>query len=857
MDDQIPSNTQQGQGFDLSDVLSKVPRYSHAIEAAGASARQVPIALLLHRGLNLCAAEFSALHLKRFFLPIDPANPIDRIETILEDSSADVLVVDHTTRHLVKELSELSCANVVDLSETPTDGFDCTAPQNFNDLISLQPEDLAYLIYTSGSTGRPKGVPVHWSALENHNAWFIKQFELSPNDRCTQLMSEGFDVSIQDILPTLRSGASLYPPDKELLSDPFRFFEWIEENQLTVLSFPTALWHTLVPVLSKRRLPESVRLVLIGGEQVNPHLVEQWFSLVDASRVRLVNMYGPTEVTIASMFCELSPERSSAIGKPIDNIDAFLLDADGGVISKTEVVGELVLSGTGVARGYWNRPEETTSAFFQSEAPGKQCYRTGDLARYDDQGNFLFVGRKDNQVKLRGFRIELNEIALTVSSHPLIENAIVKKVEQGREFLACFAVPVAGVDSGDAEFEDDLRRHLLGSLPEYMIPSAFQFVSQFPLTVGGKVDTGELLKMLEQKESPDRTGADGSETVRRICRVWKEVLGQQPDSLNATFVDSGGDSLTAMTFVLRLQQEFDLAGVGLAALAIHNTVERLAVLVDELTSDGTSNSTSIEPAVTHFQPESDTMSEPVVVLFHPAGGGCYQYNELLNEELLKRHEIVIVESPFLNRDLPAGENPTVAQIAKEYYPAVVKRLTAGREVIVGGYSFGAVLAWEFAQLLKQDGHPVKRVINIDQPVPSEFRICGIFKRMGNWMARLKYPRTNLQEFKRVRKLNQARAASQAATQKGGDNPLSELSHLACLEDFYVGIENDYTPKPADLEMILIRGELFRSKFEFPEDYGWSAVTESLRTVRVPGSHATLFNERFIGELRNAFAEALN
>ena len=125
------------------------------------------------------------------------------------------------------------------------------------------------------------------------------------------------------------------------------------------------------------------------------------------------------------------------------------------------------------------------------------------------------------------------------------------------------------------------------------------------------------------------------------------------------------------------------------------------------------------------------------------------------------------------------------------------------------------------------------------------------------MARLKYPRTNLQEFKRVRKLNQARAASQAASQKGGDNPLSELSHLACLEDFYVGIENDYTPKPADLEMILIRGELFRSKFEFPEDYGWSAVTESLRTVRVPGSHATLFNERFIGELRNAFAEALN
>jgi len=389
------------QGFDLGDVLSKIPRYSEAISAAGDSSRQSPVALLLSRGLNLCAAEFSVLHLKRFFLPIDPLNPIERIETLLNDSSADVVVVDETTKHLA---SKISCSSIVDLSGISNDQCDLAAPRNFDDLIALQPDDLSYLIYTSGSTGRPKGVPVHWSALNNHNKWFIKEFNLSSDDRCTQLMSAGFDVSIQDIFPVLRSGASLYPVSKELLNDPFRFFKWIEANQLTVLSFPTALWHTLVPVLSKQPLPSSVRLVLIGGEPVNPQLVQQWFSSVDSSQVRLVNLYGPTEVTIASTFCELSQEKLSCIGKPIDNIQAYLLDKDDNVITRPDTVGEIVLSGAGVVNGYWNRPEQTARAFFQSPSFNVHCYRTGDLASYNDQRELSYVGRKDNQIKLRGYR---------------------------------------------------------------------------------------------------------------------------------------------------------------------------------------------------------------------------------------------------------------------------------------------------------------------------------------------------------------------------------------------------------------------------------------------------------------------
>jgi len=296
----------------------------------------VPVALLLPRGLNLAAAEFSVLYQGRFFLPIDPINPIDRIETILQDSSADIIVVDQTTKYLV---SQLSTSNVVDLSEIEVDTLDFSGPSNLDELISLQPDDLAYMIYTSGSTGLPKGVPVHWSALENHNQWFIDEFDLTPDDRCSQLMSSGFDVSVQEIFPVLRSGAQLFPVSKDLLTDPIRFFQWVESNQLTVLTFPTALWNTLVPSLANHPLPQSVRLVLIGGEQVNPEVVRQWFSCVDSNAVRLVNNYGPTEGTIVSTFCDLSPALLSAIGKPISNIGSATV--------------RVILRGT-TNRGTWN-----------------------------------------------------------------------------------------------------------------------------------------------------------------------------------------------------------------------------------------------------------------------------------------------------------------------------------------------------------------------------------------------------------------------------------------------------------------------------------------------------------------------
>ena len=821
-----------------------VPCYSHAIRTANSTPSQVPVALLLPQGLNLCAAEFAVLHLQRFFLPIDPANPTNRIEAILDDSSADVLVVDHSTRHLV---SSLSCSNVVDLSEISTDDFQHESPGSLEHMNDLSPNDLVYMIYTSGSTGRPKGVPVHWAALDNHNQWFIKEFDLSPDDRCTQLFSPGFDVSIQDIFPALRSGASLYPASRDLLTDPCKFFQWIEDNQLTVLSFPTALWHTLVPFLSKRKLPESVRLVLIGGEQVNPRLVEHWFSNVDSDQIRLVNMYGPTEVTIASSFCELSPQQTRAIGKPIDNIQIHLLDKANNTVTKPGVTGEIVLSGTGVVKGYWNRADQTQKAFFQSDSHGgKRSYRTGDLARYDARGDLVFVGRKDSQVKLRGFRIELNEVALAISSHPKIEDAVVRKAGD-RDSLVCFAVAAGSDQAVDyAVVEKELRVHLRNTLPEYMIPTAIEFVSQFPVTVGGKVDAAKLLEILNQKDAIDFE--DSTNTESFVCGVWKDVLGRNPDSLDATFEASGGDSLKAMSIVLQLEQKFDLNGIGLATLAVHNSVRTLAAHVDKLS---TAKKTDLHQPLVTFLPSTGTgKKQACLLLFHPSGGSGYFYHELIDESVLENFSVVIVESPYLTRELPA-EKQTVNQIARQYFSAVNQHLVAGQHVIPAGYSFGGLLAWEFSQLLQQENYQVGHVINIDQPVPSEIHTCGIGKRISNWLVRLKYPRDTLQDL--AKKLDRI----QTASRKKLSSQSSELFHMVDVEEFYFAVEENYVPSASSMEMTLIRGEIFLAKFDLPQDYGWSKITESLRTVFVSGTHSTLFHKRFVGGLRKALVECLN
>ena len=813
--------------------------------------KEFPVAILLSRGINLYASQFAVLSNGSFFLPIDPKNPANRTRYLLENSETKIVLVDHTTAALVEDCPP--GVTVVNVDDHPS--TDAHWPENtdLGSLLKHQPDDLAYMIYTSGSTGQPKGVPIHWSAIDNHNRWFIKEFSIGTNDRCLQIASPGFDISLEEVLPTLRAGASLYPAPKSVLENPRSFFHWIAKHELTVLNIPTALWHTLVPLLAEYQLPDSVRLVLVGGEQVSASVVEQWHSHIDPNQVRLVNAYGPTEVTITCTFCDLYPGQPLSIGRPIANIDCHLIDESNQLVTDCEQPGELYFSGAGLSRGYWNNPEQTRKAFSAFPAlGGRQAYRTGDLAKFDRDGNLHFLGRSDTQVKLRGFRIELEEISKTVVRHPSVQHAVVRKLGDVHEQLVCFLVPVnshSGNKDLDRRLELQLIKFLRSELPEHMLPSQFVFLDQLPLTVGGKIDLQKLESMQQPVSETEITWNTQTESL--VADSWKATLGYYPETPQSQFEESGGDSLSAMTFVIELERRFPGRRFGVASISAYPSVVDIAHFIDANPIKESANPNA--PIITLVNDEPGCQKD-CLLFFHPAGGGGYLYQPLISDWLLKEYSVVMVESPFLTGTIPSVAEPlAIDSIVGPYADAIASQLNLNSKVVATGYSLGGILAFEVANRLHEKGFDIDRVINIDQPTPSSILGASLTQRVLNWLYRLRSPWVNLQDLIETRHKNKLRSGRKTEQE---DPAIDEIFQSIQLEDFYVGSENTYEPQPADLDLHLIRGGVFEAKYALMKDYGWTDFSRKLHIHRMYGLHTTLFKEPNINQLIELFNHAL-
>src|SRR5260370_2909212 len=296
-----------------------------------------------------------------------------------------------------------------------------------NPAIEITPRNLAYIIYTSGSTGNPKGVAVEHRSLVNFVESAVTAYEIQTGDRVLQFASLSFDLSAEEIYPALTCGATVVLRTDEMISSSRDFLKQCDAWRVTVLDLPTAYWHELTDALDREgvTLPESIRLMIIGGEKALLERVRVWQSFAGES-VRLVNSYGPTETTVVATMCDLRQDHGNglpqnvSIGRPIPNTTLFVLDELGQPVP-IGVPGELYIGGAGVARGYLNRPELTAEKFipdpFSKDASAK-LYRTGDVVRYSADGNIEFVGRVYNQIKIRGFRVEFGEIEEALRNHP-------------------------------------------------------------------------------------------------------------------------------------------------------------------------------------------------------------------------------------------------------------------------------------------------------------------------------------------------------------------------------------------------------------------------------------------------------
>jgi amino acid adenylation domain-containing protein len=498
------------------------------------------VALLFERSPEVIVAALATLKAGGAFLPLDPAYPPERLAFMLRDSGARVLLAH---RHLLAGRAPDGVVCIC-LSE---DWYGQNAAEADSDVPSADAQ-LAYVIYTSGSTGQPKGVQISHRGLANLCAWHRRAFQVSAADRATFLAGLAFDASVWEVWPYLTAGASLHIPSEEIRSTPARLGDWMKSEQITIGFLPTPL----AEMMEQQGWPAgmALRVLLTGGDRLH--------AAPGAARsFTLVNNYGPTENSVVTTSVAVPagpPDQPPPIGFPIDNTRVYVLDRYGQPVP-TGAPGELYISGDGLARGYLGQPDLTAQRFLPdpfSGRPGERMYRSGDLVRFRADGSLDFIGRIDQQVKVRGFRIELAEIEATLRQHPTVQDAAVLAHPDaaGELRLVAYLVPGAAPLAPAAE----LREHLLRWLPAYMVPTLVVPLEALPLTSNGKVDRQALPKPPEQTDLPRASYvAPQTPMEQAIAAIWQDVLHLERVGLFDNFFELGGNSLRLVHVCQRLQ----------------------------------------------------------------------------------------------------------------------------------------------------------------------------------------------------------------------------------------------------------------------------------------------------------------
>jgi amino acid adenylation domain-containing protein len=535
------------------------------------------------------------------YVPLDPAYPADRLAFMIEDAGLSLVL---TQERLISEIP-LARAALLCLDK---DWAAISKESGENLASKVVPTNLAYVIYTSGSTGNPKGVMIEHRSLVNFTVTAAQAYEIGPDDRVLQFASLSFDLSVEEIYPALTNGATIVLRTDEMISSARDFMHYCQEWRTTILDLPTAYWHELTDALNNidLKLPATVRLVIIGGEKAAFDRVAAWHTRVGEG-VRLVNTYGPTETTVAVTTCDLRAAdrelrlNTVPIGRPLANTTAYLLDESLRPVP-IGAPGELYIGGPGVARGYVNRPELTSEKFIPDPFSGNRearLYKTGDLVRYRPDGNIEFLGRVDNQIKIRGFRVELEEIELALRSQPGVSDCVVVLHEESDGDKRLFAYVVL---SARAELTSgDLKSYLRTKLPSYMVPAWFELINALPLLPSGKINRNALPAPRFTRTEPDESFVAPRTPIERLLAVeWCDVLKLERIGIHDNFFELGGHSLLAAKVVSRvrgsLEIEFGMVDLfqaptiaGLAALlfprgAQHEPEDDLAALLGELAS---------------------------------------------------------------------------------------------------------------------------------------------------------------------------------------------------------------------------------------------------------------------------------
>jgi amino acid adenylation domain-containing protein len=728
--------------------------------------------------------------------------------------------------------------------------------------VSMEAAQLAYVIYTSGSTGRPKGVGVEHRQLVNYVRAIGERLQIEADMRLGLVSTYAADLGYTMIFPALCYGGCLDVVEAGRVLDAGKLEEHFSRHPADYLKIvPSHLQALLNSTEGSGLLPR--RWLILGGEASSWDLIQQ---VKERGRCRVLNHYGPTETTVGVLTYDTTQNDGGPqvgamvpIGRPLSNGKVYVLDSELNPVG-VGVSGEIYIGGAGVARGYLKRAELTAEKFLPnpySVEAGGRMYRTGDLGRYLANGNIEFLGRKDHQVKIRGFRVELGEIEAALVEHPKIRQAVVlaREDEPGDQRLVAYVVADQESEHGDSGNEkaglriSELREHMLGKLPEYMVPSAYMQLENLPLTHNGKIDRKALPQSDPNtpEQEQEYVGPQDA-TQETLCRLWQEVLRRERVGIHDNFFMIGGHSLLAVQVISRIKSALAIE-MPLSVIFVAPTVARMAKEIAALNGHEQSQSS---PVLVSIQPQG---SRAPFFCVHAVGGQVISYAEL-SQEMGLEQPFFGLQSPPANYFPESGVS--IEQLAT-LYNQEIRSVQPRGPYLLSGWSMGGLVAWEMAQQLIKEGEIISLLALIDTAPPPKYREAddradeiSMLARFALDMSRLagKDSRPLVEQFLQAAEQDEWKMVQETLTHYGVLAPKTARAEMTALLDVYTRnfrAMNNYSLHTSKQAVVYFRAS------ETPERFSklWTKwAGGGIQFHSVPGDHFTMLrrpNVRIIAE----------
>lgn len=814
--------------LEYGELRRRANRLAHLLRARGAKAGTF-VAVCLPRGFDLITTLLAVSKSGAAYIPIDSHEPDDRAHLVLRSSQASIVVC--TRERASFDLPMLVLDDVLG-----TKLEDSEALATIDPLPSSSTTDPCYAIHTSGSTGTPKGVVMTHRAVVNTLDWVSRTFAVGRCDRALFINSPSFDLSVYDVFGVLGAGATIVLADAETTADPELLGAYLLDRRITLWNSAPAALERILPSIAPHPSGD-LRLVLISGDWVRPHLVER--VRMRFPTAHFVALGGATEAAIwsnAFSVDAIDPAWTSIpYGRPIQNARYYILDHRQSLVP-IGAPGDLYIGGTCLAEGYLHRPDLTDERFLPDPfIPGERVYRTGDRARYFADGNIEFLGRRDHQVKIRGYRVELGEVETTLVSHTAVREAVcITELDPSdqQRLVAHLAV------DHPADFdESNLRAHLKRSLPAYMIPSRFVAHDRLPLTPQGKIDRRRLPASANPPSTVSRAATPVSRLEAEVQSIWGDLLGIENVGLDDDFFELGGHSLLAIVMVSRLKSELDL-DIPASRLLECRTIASL------LAADLRTN------VIRHLQVVHADGHRPALVMVAGIGGYALTYRDFA--------ALLPTDQPVFALRSPGAEigeslnYHSVEEIA-EIYERELEAVCPRGPVILSGFSFGALPAFELARRLERRGRQVPLLISFDGYAPNypatapwqrRFQLHASALLHGATAERRAYLRERAANVygRWARRVRLARGALEHRLSPMGPGRIGR--HLERLRFLRRQAISAYKPTSGvQSKMLLVRVEQPLEWLGVERNdplYGWEDFVEDVDLVTVPCGHAELF-----------------